>query len=63
MGIGGGCSKGGGGKISDQFGTNRWLFWLEFDDMVRFLSGSEDIEVRIKSTVSFCGTDTKVFPF
>ena len=27
-GIGGGCSCGGGGNISDQFGTKRWLFWL-----------------------------------
>ena len=25
-GIGGGCSCGGGGNISDQFGTKRWLF-------------------------------------
>ena len=67
VGIGGGCSSGGGGKISDQFGTNKWLlFWLPVDEMVRFFSAEaspDDIDVLMKSTVSFWGIETNVFPF
>lgn len=61
LGIGGGCSCGGGGKISDQFGTKTPLLPLLLLVLVLFSSVEDPRDSN--SLGSVCGIDIKVLPF